>query len=133
MGYPHWYGVGDRHIFVVEISGESLFGGSYPKIGSPASHTLNYEIMQVRCNCNNALKSLVQWHNMHENPMCIKALDEDVSAAQYQLMHKKWYNQFGDFMASMEDQCTKFKSCHIKYSPTVRQWLKRHSILKWIL
>ena len=70
---------------------------------------------------------------MHEKLMRIKALDEDVSPAQYQLMHNKWDNELGDFMASAEDQCTKFKSCHIEFSPTVGQWLKRRSILKWIL
>lgn len=65
--------------------------------------------------------------------MRIKALDEDVSPAQYQLMHNKWDNELGDFMASAEEQCTKFKSCHIEFSPTIGQWLKRRSILKWIL
>jgi hypothetical protein len=48
-------------------------------------------------------------------------------------MHNKWDNDLGDFMASAEDQCTKFKLCHIEFSPTVGQWLKRRSILKWIL
>jgi hypothetical protein len=70
---------------------------------------------------------------MHKKLMQIIVLDEDVSPAQYQLMHNKWDNKLGDFMASAEDQCAKFKSCHIEFSPTMGQWLKRRSILKWIL
>eukprot|EP00956_Cyclotella_meneghiniana_P019224 scaffold32771_cov65-Cyclotella_meneghiniana.AAC.1 len=133
MAYPHWYGVGDHRVFVVEVSAASLFGGKYPSIGAPASRTLNCKISRVRRNYNNVLKSLCQRHKMHGKLMRIKALDEDVSAAQYQLMHNKWDNELGDFMASAEDQCSKFKSCHIEFSPTVGQWLKRRSIFKWIL
>jgi hypothetical protein len=65
--------------------------------------------------------------------MEIKSLGDSVSPAEYQLMYNKWDNELGDFMASAESQCTKFKSCQIEYSPTVGQWLKRRSILKWIL
>eukprot|EP00956_Cyclotella_meneghiniana_P004094 scaffold4965_cov23-Cyclotella_meneghiniana.AAC.2 len=70
---------------------------------------------------------------MHEKLLRLKVLDESVSAADYQLMHKKWDNELGDFMASAEEQCAKFKSCQIEYSPTVGLWLKQRSILKWIL
>jgi hypothetical protein len=37
MAYPHWYGVGDHRVFVLEVSAASLFGGKYPKTGSPSS------------------------------------------------------------------------------------------------
>lgn len=35
MAYPHWYGIGDHRVFVLEISVASLFGGKFPKIGAP--------------------------------------------------------------------------------------------------
>eukprot|EP00956_Cyclotella_meneghiniana_P028832 scaffold68204_cov23-Cyclotella_meneghiniana.AAC.4 len=70
---------------------------------------------------------------MHEKLLRLKVLDESVSAADYQLMHNKWDDELGDFMASAEEQCPKFKSCQIEYSPTVGLWLERRSILKWIL
>eukprot|EP00956_Cyclotella_meneghiniana_P022374 scaffold42312_cov96-Cyclotella_meneghiniana.AAC.2 len=70
---------------------------------------------------------------MHEKLLRLKHLDESVTPAQYQLMHNKWDNELGDFMASAEDQCTKFKSSLIEYSPTVGVFIKRRSILKWIL
>lgn len=40
MAYPYWYRVDDHSVFLMEIAAESLFGGTYPKIGSSASRTL---------------------------------------------------------------------------------------------
>jgi hypothetical protein len=34
MAYPHWYGIGDHWVFVLEISVASLFRGKFPKIGT---------------------------------------------------------------------------------------------------
>jgi hypothetical protein len=70
---------------------------------------------------------------VHEKLMQIKAFDNDVSPAKYQLMNNKWDNKLDNFMASAKEQYTKFKLCHIEYSPTGGQWLERRSILKWIL
>jgi hypothetical protein len=75
MAYPHWYGIGDHRVFVLEVSAESLFGGKYPTIGSPSSRSLNCKIACVCRNYNNVLKSLVQRHRMHEKLMAINALD----------------------------------------------------------
>jgi len=133
MAYPHWYGVGDHRVFVVEVSASSLFGGKYPTIGSPKARTLNCKISRCRKQYNSVLKSLCDRHKMHEKLLHLKHLDESVTPAQYQLMHNKWDNELGDFMASAEEQCTKFKSSLIEYSPTVGVFIKRRSILKWIL
>lgn len=70
---------------------------------------------------------------MHKKLVALKCLDGSVTPAQYQLMHNKWDNELGNFMSSAEEQCTKFKSCQIEYSPTVGIFIKRRSILKWIL
>jgi hypothetical protein len=133
MCYPHWYGVGDHRVFVVEVSAESLFGGKLPTVGLHTSRTLNCQISRSRRNYNRVLKALADRHNMYGKLLKLKSLDDTTSVADYQLMHNKWDNELGDFMASAEDQCTKFKSCQIEYSPTVGVWLKRRSILKWIL
>lgn len=133
MVYPHWYGVGDHRVFVVEVSASSMFGGVYPSIGSPKARTLNCKIERCRKQYNRVLKSLCDRHKMHEKLLRIKVLDDSVSAAEYQLLHNRWDNELGDFMASAEEECTKFQSSLIEYSPTVGLWLKRRTILKWIL
>jgi hypothetical protein len=33
--YPHWYGIGDHRVFVIEILADSLFGGELPAIATP--------------------------------------------------------------------------------------------------
>lgn len=133
MAFPHWYGVGDHRVFAVEVSDASLFGGNYPRVGAPSARTLNCKVSRCRAQYNSVLKSLCDRHKMHEKLLALKCLDDSVTPAQYQLMHNKWDNELGDFMASAEDQCTKFKSSQIEYSPTVGIFIKRRSILKWIL
>eukprot|EP00956_Cyclotella_meneghiniana_P029543 scaffold71866_cov64-Cyclotella_meneghiniana.AAC.1 len=133
MAFPHWYGVGDHRVFAVEVSAASLFGGNYPRIGAPSARSLNCKVSRCRAQYNSVLKSLCDRHKMHEKLLALKCLDDSVTPAQYQLMHNKWDNELGDFMASAEDQCTKFKSSQIEYSPTVGIFIKRRSILKWIL
>jgi hypothetical protein len=59
MAYPHWYGIGNHRVFVLEISAASLFRGKFPKTGSPSSRALNCKISQIRRNYNNVLKPLV--------------------------------------------------------------------------
>jgi hypothetical protein len=50
-----------------------------------------------------------------------------------QRCHDKWDQEMGDFMRYSEKICTKSKSCVFEFSPAVGQWLKRRSVLKWLL
>ena len=122
-----------HRVFILELTAESLFGGEFPAIAIPASWNLNCNISCVFKQYCRVLKSLTERHKMHEKLQAIEALGEDVSVAKYQLMHNKWDNEWGDFMSSAEDQCSKFKNCSIEYSLTVGLWIKRRSILKWLL
>ena len=133
MVYPHWYGLGDHRVFILELTADSVFGGELPAIAVPTSRALNCKVSRVRQQYCKVLKALSSRHKMHEKLKDLETLDENVSAAQYQLMHNKWDNEWGDFMASAEDQCSKFKNCSIEYSPTVGMWIKRRSVLKWLL
>ena len=133
MVYPHFYGIGDHRVFVLEVSAESLFGGDYPSVGRPNSRILNCRIDRVRRKYCRILKALTDRHRMFEKLKRLEALDDTVGTADYQLMHNKWDNELGDFMASAEHECNKLKSCAIEYSPTVGLWIKRRSILKWLL
>lgn len=59
--------------------------------------------------------------------------DLSASPLDAQRLHEKWDTELGNFMKHSEGGCTKFKSCAIEYSPTVGQWIRRRSVLKWIL
>jgi hypothetical protein len=133
MCYLHWYGVGDHRVFLLEISAASLFGGDYPKIARPSSRLLTCKITRIRRKYCTSLSKLVERHNMHTKLTLIEEQSNLVSCIVNQRGHDKWDKELGEFMRHSEKICTKFKSCAIEYSPTVGQWLKRRSVLKWIL
>jgi len=56
-----------------------------------------------------------------------------LTGEQYTLAHNQWDNELGDYMRSAELHCSHYKDGSIKFSPTVGQWLRKRSILKWIL
>jgi hypothetical protein len=35
--YPHWYGIGDHRVFLLEIWAASVFGGEFPTVARPTS------------------------------------------------------------------------------------------------
>ena len=133
MCYPHWYGVGDHRVFMIEISAASLFGGEYPTIARPKSRSLTCKITRIRRKYSTTLSDLVTRHNMESKLDCIQELSNTVSAESVHQMHNKWDREMGDFMRHSEKVCTKFKSCAIEFSPTVGQWLRRRAVLKWLL
>ena len=84
-----------------------MFGGDFPAMAVPTSRGLNCKIERVKKQYCKVLKALSERHRMHEKLQALEALDESVTPAQYQLMHNKWDNEWGDFMSSAEDQCSK--------------------------
>ena len=98
MVFPRWYGLCDHRVFMLEITADSLFGGEFPAMAIPTSHTLNCKISRVRNQYCKVLKSLAERHKMHEKLQAIEALGANVSVARYQLLHNKWDNEWGDFM-----------------------------------
>jgi len=122
MCYPHWYGVGDHRIFLLEISAASLFGGEYPSIMRPTWHALTCKIARIRRKYCKTMEKLVNEHNMTDKLNCIEDQAETSSTSVIQRMHDKWDVELGQFMQHSERSCTKLKSCALEYSPTVGQW-----------
>lgn len=56
-----------------------------------------------------------------------------LTGEQYTSAHNQWDNELGDYMRSAEQDCSQYKDGSIEFSPTVGQWLRKRSILKWIL
>ena len=133
MCFPHWYGIGDHRVFVLVISATSLFGGEFPTISTPTARSLNCKISRIRNQYCLRLSLLAKQHKMEEKLRKLELTHSILSTTQLQPYHNKWDNEWGELMASSERSCCKFRSCAIEYSPTMGQWLKRRSILKWIL
>lgn len=110
-----------------------IFLGGFPTIARPSTHHLNCKITRIHTTHCKLLHDLAERHKIHQKLTEIKIISPSVTTSQYQLLYNKWDKEFGDFMISAEKRCHKFKSCSLKYSPTIGQWLCQQAILKWIL
>ena len=129
MCYPHWYGIGDHRVMVLEIAAQNAFEGSYSTISTPTARILSCRTKRHREKYCKRLRQLVVEHRMNERLQEIRTLTGD----QYTSAHNQWDNELGDFMRSAELHCSHYKDGSIEYSPTVGQWLRKRAILKWIL
>ena len=129
--FPHWYGVGDHRVMILELTAKSLFNGNYPSIASPGARRLNCKIRRTKQKYCKRLHELVSTHNLQSRfeAMLRPCTHHEVSRLHH--IHNKLDNELGNYMRSAEKACIKYKNDHIDYSPTVGQWLKRRAILKW--
>ena len=75
------------------------------------------------------LQQLVVEHRMYKHLQEIRSL----TGEEYTFAHNQWDNELGYYMRSAELHCSQYKEESIEFSPTVGQWLRKRSILKWIL
>ena len=129
MCYPHWFGIGDHRVMVLEISAHTAFGGAYPAISPHTSRTLSCRTKRLKDIYCNKLLELTTRHKMHERLLRLHSMDGD----SYSLAHNKWDSELGEYMRCAEKECSHYKDGTIDYSPTVGQWLRRQSVLKWLL
>ncbi len=129
MCYPHWYGIGDHRVMVLEIAASSAFEGSYPTIATPTARILSCRTRRHKDKYCTRLQQLTTEHRMKDRLTKIHLLKGE----EYILTHNKWDNELGDYMRNAESTCSHYKDGTIAFSPTVGQWLRKRSILKWIL
>ena len=129
MCYPHWFGIGDHRVMILEISAKAAFNGAYPPIATPAARTLNCKIARIKRQYCNKLEQLTVTHKMKERLDRLEYLQGD----EYVAAHNKWDTELGEYMRCAEKLSIKHRGGALDYSPTVGQWLKKRAILKWIL
>jgi hypothetical protein len=129
MCYPHWYGIGDHRVMVLEIAAYTAFEGAYPTIATPNARILSCKTKRHQEQYCKRLRSLLDEHKMERRLASIQLLDGET----YSSAHNKWDNELGDYMRSAENACAHYRDGTIEFSPTVGQWLRKRSVLKWIL
>ena len=129
MCYPHWYGIGDHRVMVLEIAAHNAFEGAYPTIATPTARILSCRTKRHKDKYCKRLRSLLEEHKMEDRLESINLLE----GTQYSIAHNKWDKELGDYMQSAENACSHYRDGSIEYSPTVGQWLRKRSVLKWIL
>jgi hypothetical protein len=86
MCFPHWFGVGDHCVFIVEVSASTLFGDVYPSIALPTLCALNCWVSHIKKRYCSELTSLVTCHNMLTK---LQLIAEISSPDQYVVAHNK--------------------------------------------
>ena len=129
MCYPHWFGIGDHRVMLLEFSAQAAFNDAYPTIATPTARTLNCAISRIRRRYCDKLQQLTETHNLERRLHNIETLQGDA----YIHAHNQWDTELGDYMRCAEQTCMTRSIGLIDYSPTVGQWLKQRAILKWIL
>ena len=119
MCYPHWYGIGDHRVMVLEIAASSAFEGSYPTIATPTARILSCRTRRHKDKYCTRLQQLTTEHRMKDRLTKIHLLKGE----EYILTHNKWDNELGDYMRNAESTCSHYKDGTIAFSPTVGQWL----------
>ena len=133
MCFPHWYGVGDHRVMVLEVSAKASFGGKPPTISPHTARNLRCNITRIRLKYCKTLETLVQRHKIHQKLLDLELIDPLLTASEYQILHNKVDKELGDMMTCAERACTMYKGGSLEFSPTVGQWIKKRSVLKWIL
>ncbi len=125
--FPHWFGIGDHRVMVLEFSAKAAFNGTYPAIATPKARTLNSKIPRHKRQYCKTLTKLTQKHNMQYKLDTLTQIGPLLSNRQFQYLHNKYDSELGDFMRHAERHCTKRFSSSLEYSPTVGQWQKKTS------
>ena len=128
---PFYWGLGDHHAHILEVTSESLFGGNYARVPQRSSRQLNCMIDRTRRQYVGRLGQLVKVHKMHAK--LDNLFTAGLSVAELSREHEKFDSQMGELMAAAEASCTRYKSREIEFSPEVDILIKRKQVLAWML
>ena len=123
MCYPHWYGIGDHRVMVLEIAAYTAFEGAYPTIATPTTRILSCKTKRHQEQYCKRLRSLLDEHKMERWLASIQLLDGE----NYSITHNKWDSELGDYMRCAESACSHYRDGTIEFSLTVGQWLQKRS------
>ena len=121
-------GVGDHRCFVLDFHSESVVGDVFPRVVPAAGRKLT-EQESHRAAYRKCLNQLCDRHQMFRKLLDIRRDSDQLSDSQWLLRMNKWDRELEQFMRSAENNCRKFKQCHIEWSPEVGSWMRR----RWLL
>ncbi len=126
---PHKGGVGNHRCFILDFTSSSVIGTKFLNIVRCSARKLYCKLTCLVHAYNTELDMLCNCHKMYQRIHFIYSnldsfLDEDVM-----FMMNNWDKELVQFKLHSELNCTKFKSCHIEWSPEVGFWLAWHWLL----
>jgi hypothetical protein len=129
---PHKGGVGDHRCFILIFTSSSVIGTKFPNIVRCSARKLHCKSKQLVQSYDAELDMLCNRHKMYQRIYFINANIDSFSDEEFLYLMNNWDKELVQFKFHSEVNCTKFKTCHIKWSPEVCFWLSRHWLLACI-
>ncbi len=126
---PHIGGVGDHRCFIVDFTSSSIIGTKFPNIVRCSARKLHCKSTRLVQLYNAKLNMLCNRHKMYQRIYFIYSHIDCFSDGNFLYLMNNWDSKLVQFKLHSEVECTKFKTCHIEWSPEVGFWLSR----RWLL
>ncbi len=126
---PHKVGVGDHRCFILNFTYSLIIGTKFPNIVRCAARKLHCKSTHLVQTYNAELDRLCNCHKMYQRIYSIYSHIDEFSDDNFLYLMNKWDSKLISFKLHSEVNCTKFKMCHIEWSPEVGFWL----LHRWLL
>ncbi len=126
---PHKGGVGDHQCFILDFTSSSVIGTKFPNIVCCSARKLQCKSKLLVQAYNAELDMLCNHHKMYQRIYFIYFNIDSFSDEEFLYLMNNWDKELVQFKLHSEVNCTKFKTCHIEWSPEVDFWLSR----RWLL
>jgi hypothetical protein len=126
---PHKGRIGDHRCLIIDFSSSSVIGTRFQNIVQCAARRLHCKSMQFVQAYNRKLDLVCSRHKMYERIYFIYSHVEYLSNEDFAYLMNNWDLELTQYKLLLESNCTKFKSCDIKWSPEIGFWLSR----RWLL
>ena len=125
----HKGGVGNHRCFILDFISSSMIGTKFPNIVCCSARKPHCKLTPLVNAYNAELDMLCNRQKMYQRIYFIYSNLDSSSDADFMYMMNNWDRELVQFKLHSEVNCTKFKSCHIEWSPEVGFWLARHWLL----
>jgi hypothetical protein len=122
---PHKGGVGDHRYFILDFTSSSIIGTKFSNIVHCSTRKLHCKLTCLVQSYNAELDMLCNRHRMYQRIYFIYSNLDSFSDKEFLFMMNNWDKELVQFKLHSKSNCTKFKSCHIEWSPEVGFWLAR--------
>jgi hypothetical protein len=116
---PHKGGVGDHWHFILDFMASSVIGSKFTNIVSCSARKLHCKSKWLVQSYNAELDMLCNRHKMYQRIYFIYFNIYSFSDEEFLYLMNKWDKELVQFKLHLEVNCTKFKTCHIEWSPEV--------------
>jgi hypothetical protein len=126
---PHKGGIGEHMCFILNFTSSSVIGTKFPNIVRCSARKLHCKSTCLVQLYIAELDMLCNRHRMYQRIYFIYSNLDSFLDKEFLFMMNNWDKELVQFKLHSKANCTKFKSCHIEWSPEVGFWLA----LCWLL